>query len=263
MANDDEDSRCPILRGGCAVGPMRKIKTIEGGILGMNTIYGTIGAIVSYRKQPMILSCFHVLAPDGDFIPGDPIGQPPPIPADPTGRVVATLHEEVSFGSGNVDAALAIINTDIPVMDSGIRWIDSSGQSIVTPTGFATELEIEKMKAERTPVMKMGIRTRSTRGFIAAVGQPATVDYPRHRHQKKLRLIDQLYIANDTPGKKFSKEADSGSLVISKTTNGKILIVGMLVAGGDINGTQYSVVTPIHLIRAAYQSPFGDLKLLG
>lgn len=215
----------PELMGGISVGTMRTIETTQG----IQNAFGTIGAIVRFDGKPMILSCFHVLSPDGSFQPNDEIGQPPPI------RAVANLYGQVSF-TGSLDVALATVRPNIPVTNKI--------HSLPTPVGFATKLDIERVIRDKIPVMKRGIRSGVTRGRIIQSGVPVTVNYPLHRHGKVLNLSNQLEIQTDPPGGTFSESLDSGSVL--ETPDG--LIVGMLVGGIG----EYSYATPADLLTSFY-----------
>ena len=229
----DDLDMYPELQGGIAVGPMNKVQTTRG----MEYVYGTIGAVLNYRGKRVIISCFHVLGPEGIFQQNAQIGQPP------GERYVARLYM-ASF-IGNLDVALAVVNSSVPVR--------SSIHSMPPPKKFATKADIDLIKQNKIPVMKRGIRSGTTTGKIFTQWHdvPIEVNYPFHRSGLKLYLKEQLEIHTDPPGGTFSEEMDSGSFVV--TSDG--VVVGMLVAG---TGPR-SFVTPSYLITS-YFGP--DLKLL-
>ena len=195
---------------------------------------GTIGAILRFRDQPVILSCYHVLVADNKIISQDKIGQPC------GGEVVATLHDRVSVGP-LTDVALAVIAPNIPINGSSIEGLPS-------PTGFATKSDIERFWNDRTPVIKRGIKTGKTRGKISNTGEHIRVKYDKI--DQRIELFDQLRIQSENPSIPFSDKMDSGSLIL--TDSG--LIVGLLVGGGfDPKTGQYSsFASPIYHIQHDY-----------
>ncbi len=234
----DDLEMYPDLQGGVAVGPMSKIQTTRG----MEYIYGTIGAVLNYRGKRVIISCFHVLGPEGIFKQNAEIGQPP------GARYVARLYM-ASF-INNLDVALAVVNSSVPVVNSI--------HSMPTPKKFATKADIDFIRNNKIPVMKRGIRSGPTTGkiFTQWDTRPIEVNYPFHRNGLKLYLKEQLEIQTDPPGGTFSEEMDSGSFVVTSDGHGMDgVVVGMLVAG---TGPR-SFVTPSYLITSYFGQ---DLKLL-
>lgn len=189
----------PVIAG-AAVGPAR--------MFGNNQFQrGTLGAICINNRtgEPMILSCYHVLAVDNKWSLGDTILQPP----DQNNRVVGNLAGAFLLESEGLDAAVATISVGIAHAVAGIGPTNGSAPAILNE-----------------PVKKWGIATGLTTGTIMHLDVPAVVDYSALPYGLGTKTLShQIAITPPT----FSAEADSGSAVLDNA--GKI--VGLLIGADD------------------------------
>jgi hypothetical protein len=210
--------------------PLIKRKPIESAfsVGHFNIGAGTLGAIVKKGSKRYLLSNSHVLADSGRGRPGDKVLYPGPVdggedPAD----WIATLSEAVPFTKGGalvneVDAALAEIRED------RMTRVKYAVAKAAVP--FAIGVPRRDMV-----VTKRGRTTGATKGKIIDTDFRFVLNYDG---------VGQVGFTRQVLCERYSREGDSGSLVID-TETGKV--VGLHFAGA--NGG--SVFNPIQSVIKA------------
>ena len=190
---------------------------------------GTLGSLVSKHGALYILSNTHVFA--GDSVPGgngiessagDPVDQPglvdvncSPRPAD----YVAQVSDWAALGSGNIDAAVAQI-------DSGD--VDPSGAIL----GIGTISQLPASASVGQGVKKTGRTTGLSRSTVSGLNATVTVGYSTECAGSDFTVTyaNQILISNR--GSRFLAGGDSGSLMVEDVaTNPRP--VGLLYAGSS------------------------------
>jgi hypothetical protein len=201
----------PLIGGG-TVGPLR-----------FGNLRGTIGAIAvdNSTGNRVILSCYHVLAVDGNWPSADrTILQPPQglRPNEPN-RIIGRLTRATLMEKEGVDAAVAEID-----------------QAVQSDFRIAQNVSIKGV-AEAQPharVRKVGAATGLTYGVIDAVLTPSLpIDYEGLGSKT---LDNQIHIVPYNNNKPFSLPGDSGAAVIDDHGN----IVGLVICGTDDGQDTYA-----------------------
>lgn len=222
---DLQAQRRPLVIG-CSVGHVQ-------------TTAGTIGLIARHRKtgRPVILSNSHVLAQAGLAAAGDAVTQPGRLDGGTAANHVAALLDFVPMkteGSNFVDAAIAVIDESIATEAATIPGIGSVTIPDAEPI----------MPGQR--VMKLGRTSAFTEGEIMVTElDDVAVDYAG---VGTVVFDDQIEIKG-FPGKPFSREGDSGSLVV----NADRRAIGLLFAGNPFlnDDAGLSFANPLPRVMAA------------
>jgi len=190
---------------------------------------GTLGALASRHGTLYILSNTHVFA--GDSVAGgngtvsengDPVDQPglvdvncSPRPAD----YVAQVSEWAVLGSGNIDAAIARI-------DSGD--VDPSGA--ILGIGPISQLPASASVGQR--VKKTGRTTGLSSSTVSALNATVTVGYSTECAGSSFTVTYTGQIIISNKGSKFLAGGDSGSLMVEDAASNP-RPVGLLYAGSN------------------------------
>jgi len=205
----------------------------------VQTTAGTIGLLARHRKtgRPVILSNSHVLAQSGLAAPGDEVTQPGKLDGGVATDQVAALLDFVPMkteGSNLVDAAIAVIDDSVAIDAAAIPGI-----------GAVTIVDGEPILPGQQ-VMKVGRTSAFTQGEIMVTElDDVAVDYAG----VGVVVFDDQIEIKGFPGIPFSREGDSGSLVVN--TNNRA--IGLLFAGNpDLNdGTGLSFANPLGKVMTA------------
>jgi Peptidase family S64 len=182
---------------------------------------GTLGALVTKGGSgpQYILSNNHVLGRLSKAAIGEDVSQPGLI--DNNCRVyqtVADFSEAPAFGSKNVDAAIAQVQSGAVDLQGSIIDIGAISSTVATPV-------------PNLPVMKSGRTTGFTTGMISSFAD-VNVQYQNGCGSGKKFVVsysDQIVIE----GSGFSAGGDSGSLIISNDGSSCKQPVGLLFAGSS------------------------------
>ncbi|HET9419070.1 MAG TPA: hypothetical protein VFO30_06985 [Chthoniobacterales bacterium] len=179
---------------------------------------GTLGSLLSDGTTQYILSNNHILARQDRATPGENISQPGLIDngCQPA-TIVADFTAAPKLGT-NVDAAVAALRAG---------KMDSTGYI----EGIGTISSVTKAPAVGLAVEKSGRTTGTTTGTINSVNTSVNVQYQIRCGQGKKYVIsytNQIVIN----GSGFSAGGDSGSLIVSNTSNCH-QPVGLLYAGSS------------------------------
>jgi len=192
---------------------------------------GTLGALVVARNRLCILSNNHVLANSNNARRGDPILQPGHYdggryPRDLIARLLDFISIDFSGRCTNlVDAAVAYTSSRL------VRPFEMCG--------WRPKRSIISAPLPGLSVKKCGRTTQFTRGRVSAIR--ATV---RVRYGSRIACFrDQVLIG---PGG-FSAGGDSGSLIVSDTTNRP---VGLLFAGSSKVTVANRIYWVLRMLRA-------------
>jgi DNA-binding transcriptional LysR family regulator len=203
------------------------------------TTAGTIGLLVRHRKtgRPVILSNSHVLALAGLAKLGDAVTQPGKLDGGVPADHVAALLDFVPLkteGSNFVDAAIAVLDDSVAIDATSVPGI-----------GAITFPSVEPIMPGQQ-VMKLGRTSGFTVGEIMATElDDVAVDY---LDVGTVVFDDQIEIKG-SPGKPFSRDGDSGSLIV----NADRQAIGLLFAGNpDLNdGAGLSFANSLSKVIAA------------
>lgn len=192
---------------------------------------GTLGCIVKKRNDDAwyILSNNHVMANINEGSIGDPIFQPGKLDGGQTTDAIARLADfEPLLLSGDNFYDAAIARLEIPFEQSAIPGI-----------GSVTETAAPMVNAR---VRKRGRSTELTAGQIVTKSIDIEVDFGNGR---KMVFRDQFEIEGRDEKDQvvnFSRDGDSGSLVVEAGTN---KAVGLLFAGDERGNSYASPIDPI------------------
>ena len=223
---EDMQKPCRPLVIGCSVGHFQ-------------TTAGTLGLIAKHRKtgRTVLLSNSHVFAQAGLAAPGDAVTQPGKLDGGGANDHVAALLDFVPMkpqGSNFIDAAIAVVDDSIGL---------SAG--MVPGIGAVTVPAVEPIQPGQK-VKKVGRSSGLTQGEIVVTElDDVAVDYP---DVGTITFDDQIEIRG-LPGKPFSTDGDSGSLVVN-ANNGA---VGLLFAGNPFleDGRGLSFANPLPKVITA------------
>lgn len=204
-----DESPYPILMGGISIHRGRE--------------EGTIGAIVrdsTQTKEVMILSSYHILACVDPNDPNGPIYQ-----GNPGNKIARYTRGNLT---DTVDAAVACIDQNI--YSSGkIKGLSDNGMDIaVAGAEFAvTYFKIMHDKGRQADVIKRGITTRVTHGYIKDVEAPVGFNYQQSLGVADTHWFGHQLLIEPYDGQPFSQGGDSGSAILDNSGH----IVGLLVGG--------------------------------
>lgn len=172
---------------------------------------GTLGGLVVDRTtgDPMVASCFHVLARDWTARPGQHIYQPGRLDGGQRGDTIASLTRHAM--SSNLDAAVASL--------TGSRDLINKQLAIgpVRGVGRAT-LGMEVVKSGRT--------TGRTSGVVTGIEGTARLSYSGI--ERIIRNV--ITVEPDRPFGEVSRGGDSGAWYLDRETQ---TVIGLHFAGSD------------------------------
>ena len=205
----------------------------------VQTTAGTIGLIARHRKtgRTVVLSNSHVLAQAGLARLGDAVTQPGRLDGGGADDHVAALLDFVPMkaeGANFVDAAIAVVDDRIPFDVASVPGI-----------GAVTVVDGEPILPGQK-VMKVGRSSALTEGEIMVTElDDIAVDYA---DIGTVVFDDQIEIKG-LPGKPFSRDGDSGSLVV----NAQKRAIGLLFAGNPFEqgGAGLSFANPLPKVMTA------------
>ncbi len=218
---------------------MRRPLVIGCSIGHVDTTAGTIGMIARHRKtgRTVLLSNSHVLAQAGLAKLGDAVTQPGRLDGGGAADHVAALLDFVPMkaeGANFVDAAIAVV-------DSAIQF----DIGVVPGIGAVTVADGEPILPGQK-VMKVGRTSALTEGEIMVTElDDIAVDYA---DIGTVVFDDQIEIKG-LPGKPFSRDGDSGSLIV----NARKRAIGLLFAGNPFeqDGAGLSFANPLPKVMTA------------
>jgi hypothetical protein len=194
---------------------------------------GTLGCLLTDGNAQFLLSNNHVLANVNQGSPGDPIYMPSrgQIPGAPSIALLQDFSPIALDGSINrFDAAIAKLSPGI-VIDPAIANVGTIALAVAPP--------------DQVAVTKGGAASAQTTGVIDGINEDIQVMYNNDPAQTA-HYTGQMAIVGD--GVPFSKEGDSGSLVV---TTPALQPIGLLI-GGSIDQSDvaqpHSFASPIQLI---------------
>lgn len=176
-----------------------------------NALKGSLGYFVKARESNnvFLLTCYHVVWNEHDWDHFKPIGRENivhPLNGSPVGEIHVALKNNL------VDAVL-IKPTNIS-MHGNIDGIGEVLQDRALNDG------------DKNLTVRMRGNTSGNReGFIAELNKGAHITYPDGRS----RFLDNLILIKTRDGKPFSKEGDSGALLVDNFG----FAIGMVVAGDE------------------------------
>jgi hypothetical protein len=205
----------------------------------VDTTAGTIGLIARHRKtgRTVLLSNSHVLAQAGLAKLGDAVTQPGRLDGGGAADHVAALLDFVPMkaeGANFVDAAIAVVDGTIQ-FDIGT----------VPGIGAVTVADGEPILPGQK-VMKVGRTSALTEGEIMVTElDDIAVDYA---DIGTVVFDDQIEIKG-LPGRPFSRDGDSGSLIV----NAQKRAIGLLFAGNPFeqDGAGLSFANPLPKVMTA------------
>jgi len=182
---------------------------------GNSVTAGTLGMVTA---DGYILSNAHVIAPPTIAEVGDPIIQPGSfdggrVETDKIGEVERFEEVKPLPEDNLVDAAIARVTCEDCVTKEILE--------IGVPDGW-THAVVDM------PVMKSGRTTGVTKSVI--IDTNASIKVKGYAFGEA-SFKDQIII--DSPGASFADGGDSGSVVITRAEDGRLLVVGLLFAGSD------------------------------
>jgi len=193
---------------------------------------GTVGAIVLSEGTHYILSNAHVLAPNGIGAIGDRIIYPALIDSQAL-RPVATLLEFVKL-----KATQDLVNTS----DAALAEIDSAFLPSIEFSifGAASPRVLGNPQKDMKIVMNGRTSGEVANGIVRDVNFSGLVDVPG---------LGMVGFTNQVICNDYSREGDSGSLIVAKNTGE---IVGLHVAGSS----KGSMFTPIKIVQESLRISF-------
>jgi len=214
------------LVGGICIGPCR----VMGGIISN----GTLGAIVIDKasRNPMLLSCCHVMCGDKSWKVGDQISQPGLSYLIQGTNVVGTLAR-AALG-GMVDCAVAYV----------VQPWRVAGQVV----DIGQILSVTNTASHGQTVRKRGYMTRLTYGTVF---DPSAYDlYHDYGNGSGngfglVTFYDQILIQSDPANPAFTQDGDSGAVIVNDINE----VVGLF--WGHDTDTGYAVASPIDAVLAA------------
>jgi len=206
-----------VLEQAVALQRTARIRPAPGGVsIGHpETTAGTLGMVTI---DGYILSNAHVIAPPTIAEVGDPVIQPGSfdggcVETDKIGEVERFEEVKPLPDDNLIDAAIARVTCE----DCVTREILEIG----IPDGW-THAKVDM------PVMKSGRTTGVTKSVI--IDTNASIKVKGYAFGEA-SFKDQIII--DSPGASFADGGDSGSTVITRAEDGRLLVVGLLFAGSD------------------------------
>ena len=198
---------------------------------------GTIGCLVGKNDgssdADFLLSNNHIFANFNKARPGDLIVQP------------------AVGDSGSNSSAIAKL-TDFQVMNfsGGANFMDAAIAQVISP-GSVTPMIQDIGNIDRNPigastnqlVKKHGRTTGLTHGTVRAIGVDMRIPYLNF----SAFLVDQIEIEGN--GQNFSKEGDSGSLIVDNSPTPRPVA---LLVGGSTKHSGFTVATPIGRILTRF-----------
>jgi hypothetical protein len=204
--------------------------------------FGTLGCFLTDEQDATyLLCCQHVLVAGGEPA-SDVIIQPARgqiVTPDRTPRI-ATVTRGVL--DRRMDAAIAQLTTG--------RKVRNDLMPIGAPTGVLDPIPRSCLPLA---VTKVGACTGVSDGFVDSIDFSVRVEYP----QGVVRLENQIHIVAEEPGGEFSREGDSGAVVVERETR---RVVGLLCAGEMSGEAEYGVASPIGPILREFKV---SLRLAG
>ena len=204
---------------------------------------GTIGVRVVRENDVYALSNNHVYANSNIARIGDNVLQPGAFdggtdPADAIGMLADFEAIDFSPGAVNVmDAAVALSSTDLLG-----RATPLDGYGLPSTTPMLTPFIGQR-------VLKYGRTTRETRGFVTGLNATIQVAYPTGT----ALFVNQIVIESTRRNRAFSGGGDSGSLIVSNEADTHRQAVGLLFAGAEFLGRDFSFANPIGPILTRFQ----------
>src|SRR5262249_8414880 len=132
-------------------------------------------------------------------------------------------------------------------VDAALAWTASLVSKPFLHASYSIDPQIQIDPSIGMVVYKEGARTGFTFGRIVGLYASLDIPYKPAGISRTARFVRQLVIVG--VGKKpFSQPGDSGSLVLEQATNRP---VGLLFAGGNSNGTDYTFANPIVNVKNA------------
>jgi hypothetical protein len=203
--------------------PLRIRRDVLEGGLALAANPGSFGTLAAIAKDGagdvFALTCAHLVT----GAVGASIGQPGP--EDPIGTV-----ERARLDS-RMDAALVRLDGSRGTAP-GIRGIG--------PLGPVLDVRVPgALPVTGLPIRIVGACSGRSRGRVTGLHASARVEYPTG----PITLRDQLHILADNPdGEEFSREGDSGALVVTQAGQRP---VGLLFAGEAAGSGDFGLATPI------------------
>jgi hypothetical protein len=229
---------------------------------------GTLGSLLeSASGTQYLLSCNHVLARSDQASPGELIVQPGLIDANcvpydqgGTETAVGTLTGFVKLdGSGNVDAAIAQVNSGA-VSTSGnileLGALQANGTLAAAPPGISSTGGKGETGTLSMTVAKSGRTTGLTCAAISAVDLDVQVSYYGNCAETDPYYTKTYSNQIGIEGDQFSDAGDSGSLVVD-TADAEP--VGLFFAGGidQASGVSEGIANPVADVLSELGSQMG------
>jgi hypothetical protein len=206
---------------------------------------GTLGLLAKDHQGELFgLSNNHVAGACNNAMPGLPILAPGPIDATEDACDPFTIGRHVRLLPINdgIPENIAIgDNCDVSVF----RILDPARVSSMQGAAFDTP-SVVKDPAPPMRVEKVGRTTGYTTGTVVAQSaSPVSVQYVVNEYGvRKTVWFETVYIVQGDNSSAFSKPGDSGSLVVSKDSNGDRAAVGLVFAGNEQRGLSFVLPLP-------------------
>jgi hypothetical protein len=243
-ANPDTTQYRPARGGSCI--KLQSVEQVAGGTL-IHVATGTMGCIAKTTGNPSILVGItnqHVLAVDGIFTKGKPIGQSSPEEYSICSKCCSEIIGVVLDGINNLAVDVGVIKLN--------RKLDYYNQVQDEPTNFLItgtySLQTSGIPSAPFHVKKRGEKTRLTTGTIDAVSTTFTdqdTNTVTHTGVMAIRPDSGL----------FSDHGDSGSVVVSADQSAAALakgadpgkVVGLLFGSNSTSG--YGFAFDIDIVK--------------
>lgn len=237
-----DTTRYRPVPGGCSIGPEA---SVSAGTLGGWACDETDDSIVLLTNNHVISALDNmpvlrqVVQPgrlDGGTLPADVIGS-------------LKRHIQLNTVPNGPGAA-----PPVSPVDAAIGTIE------VDRTDNITQLNVPAIYELGSPMLEMSVQKRgrttrlTTNGIVTSIGVTLNVTYAGGT---RLGRIQNSFIISSTDGNIFSTNGDSGSLILDQAQgelNGTFPVVGLLYAGGTMNGGPVTIANDIN-------SVFGALNL--
>ncbi len=204
---------------------------------------GTVGVRVVRGSEVYALSNNHVYANENLALIGDHVLQPGAFdggtnPADKIGTLAD--FETIDFSPGAVNVIDAAIALSSPQLLGTSTPRDGYGWPRTTPmlTPFIGQ-----------DVLKYGRTTGQTVGRVTGLNATIQVAYTNGT----VLFVDQIVIESPHRRRAFSAGGDSGSLIVSNEADTHRQAVGLLFAGAEFLGRDFSFANPIGPILTRFQ----------
>ena len=206
---------------------------------------GSIACLVRKRGEPdkkFILSASHVIAASGTGTKGDKVLQPGTIDYENVDGFLAKLYEWVPFDfsplfSAHVDAAIAG-----PVTDEDCSTLIAEIDSPPSGTRDFSSLSIGMQ------IQKVGRTTRRTTGKVRDREFRTSISYKDPRTES---VIGNVNYENLILCTNYSKQGDSGALVLDNNKHAVGLHIGGTTGVAGIPRTKRSFFLPIEFVLNA------------